>query len=284
MIIIKLDGGMGNQLFQYAIGKSLAHKLKAELKLDVALFTANNKRQYALGHFGIPENFSTEAEKKSFKRKEFMRRQLTRLGFRIKPYWYTERRPGYDEYVEQLTDNVYLEGFWQTEKYFKGIKDIIRREFVVKEPISAINSQYLEDIVSVNAVSVHVRRDDYVKDNATNAVHGVCDVDYYRKAIELMGRKIEQARFFIFSDDMAWTKANISADPFPTTYIEQNASAAYEDLRLMYSCKHHIIANSSFSWWGAWLNNAANKIVIAPTRWFRTLENKDIIPPEWITL
>ncbi|HET6996480.1 MAG TPA: hypothetical protein VFI06_15905, partial [Chitinophagaceae bacterium] len=131
MIITKLDGGMGNQLFQYALGKYLALKLDATLKLDTGVYTRDNKRQYALQHFQIEQVFCTGAERENLKRKEFFRRQLNRLGAGIKPYWYTEQHPGHDVAIEKLTDNVYLEGFWQSEKYFKPIEETIRREFRV---------------------------------------------------------------------------------------------------------------------------------------------------------
>ncbi|HET6995265.1 MAG TPA: alpha-1,2-fucosyltransferase, partial [Chitinophagaceae bacterium] len=143
---------------------------------------------------------------------------------------------------------------------------------------------YLDEIRSVNAVSIHVRRGDYVNDKETNAVHGVCSIDYYREAINRLSGEISEPRFYIFSDDMDWARANLPISPHLAVYVDNNQMASHEDLRLMSSCKHHIIANSSFSWWGAWLSDYAGKKVIAPRNWFRTLENKDIIPNGWITL
>jgi hypothetical protein len=219
------------------------------------------------------------------KRKEYWRQKLNKIGFSIPSYWYTETAPGYHESIQQLTDNIYLEGFWQSEQYFKPIENVIRKEFVVKDPPSVINKQYLEQIKSVNAVSVHVRRGDYVSDKVTHEVHGVCDIRYYTEAIHRIASEVADPCFFIFSDDMDWTKANVTVDGFPVFYIDHNSAADYEDLRLMYSCKHHIIANSSFSWWGAWLSNNTDKKVIAPKQWFRSLvTNKDIIPDGWLTL
>ncbi len=284
MIVVRLDGGMGNQLFQYALGRYLAHKLDATLKLDKSVYTTGNKRQYSLHGLNVQEVFSTAAEKKALRRKEFFRRQLNRLGVRIRPYWYTEKTSGYDAQVEKLVDNVYLEGFWQSEKYFKPVEQLIRQEFIVKEPPSIANRKYLDEINSVNAVSVHVRRGDYVDDKETNAVHGVCSVDYYTEAVTRISAEISNPRFFIFSDDMKWTRENLSPLFHPVVFIDPNQQAPQEDLRLMSSCKHHIIANSSFSWWGAWLNNDAKKKVIAPRNWFTTLENNDIIPGGWLTL
>ncbi len=284
MVVVKLDGGMGNQLFQYAFGKNLAHKLNTSLHLDKSVYTAENKRQYSLHHFNVEEVFSTAGEIKKLKRKEFFRRQLNRLGAVIKPYWFTEKHAGYHIAAEKLGDNVYLEGFWQSEKYFKPIEQTIRREFIVKDEPSTINSKYLDEIRSVNSISIHVRRGDYVEDKETNAIHGVCSVDYYRDAIRLVSAEISDPRFYIFSDDVKWAKANLSNSLHHVVYIDHNQTAPHEDLRLMYSCKHHIIANSSFSWWGAWLNASPEKKVIAPRNWFRTLENKDIIPNGWLAI
>src|SRR5436190_9560810 len=284
MVVVKLEGGMGNQLFQYAAGRYLAQKLNAELKLDIDIYTTENKRQYALHHFNVQEVFSKARERKNLKRKEFFRRQLNKLGADLKSYWYTEQITGNDIDVEKLTDNVFLEGFWQSEKYFKPIESTIRKEFIVKDQPSALNRKYLDEIRSVNSISIHVRRGDYVTDKETNAVHGVCDLEYYRKAIDRMSTEINDPRFYIFSDDMKWTKENISSSIHPFAYSAHNQAAPHEDLRLMYSCKHHIIANSSFSWWGAWLNMNTEKKVIAPRNWFRTLENRDIIPTGWLTL
>src|SRR6266496_4880131 len=271
MIIIKLDGGMGNQLFQYAAGKYLSLKLDTNLKLDCDTYSENKQRQYSLHHFNTEEIFCTKREKKMLKRKEYFRNKLKMIGFSTSAYWWTEPNPGYHDYIQHLTGNVYLEGFWQSEKYFKPIENIIRNEFMVKESPSELNRHYLDEIGYVNAVSLHVRRGDYVSDEVTNAVHGVCGIDYYREAINRMASDVNDPHFFIFSDDMEWTKVNLSIDRYPVTYIDHNAAADYEDLRLMYSCKHHIIANSSFSWWGAWLNNYTEKKVIAPKKWFRSL-------------
>jgi hypothetical protein len=153
---------------------------------------------------------------------------------------------------------------------------------MVKEAPAELNRQYLNEISSVNAISIHVRRGDYVTDGITNAVHGVCGIDYYREAISYMAAKINDPRFYIFSDDMEWTKAHLSTDPYPAIFIDHNNNVGQEDMRLMYSCKHHIIANSSFSWWGAWLNNYPGKTVIAPAQWSNIPGSESILPDSWI--
>ena len=135
------------------------------------------------------------------------------------------------------------------------------------------------------AVSLHVRRGDYVSDPKTKAILGVCSLDYYRAAIAHIAERIESPAFFVFSDDIAWAKANLEI-PFPCEYVDHNqGQQSYNDMHLMSLCKHHIIANSSFSWWGAWLNPRKDKIVIAPENWFANNEDaKDLIPPESVKL
>src|SRR5258705_5155972 len=158
MIIVKLDGGMGNQLFQYAMGRYLSIKLKTNLKLDRDLYLANSQRHYSLHHFDVEESFCTPNERKALKRKDFLRRKLNNIGFAVTPYWYTEEFPGYHNYTRQARGDAYFEGFWQSEKYFKPAESIIRKELVVKTMPSDINKPLLDKIRSVNAVSVHVRR------------------------------------------------------------------------------------------------------------------------------
>src|SRR5262245_27597958 len=146
MVIIGLDGGMGNQMFQYAMGRHLARKLNTELKLDIENVVRNKEREYSLSHFEIKEQFCSKAEKKSMKKKEFLRRQLNKIGFSISPYWYTEASPGYLEDIQKVKNNIYLEGFWQSDKYFTPIETIIREQFVVRNKPSEMNAELLEKI------------------------------------------------------------------------------------------------------------------------------------------
>ena len=284
MIIVKLEGGMGNQLFQYALGKYLALKTDAKLKLDTDSYLNNKQRQYSLQYFSTEENFSTKKERKILKRKEYIRRKLKMIGFSISPYWYTERHPGYDNEIQQLKGSVYLEGFWQSEKYFKPIENIIRKEFVVNTVPAGINETLLQKIKTVNSVSVHVRRGDYISDPETNKLYGVCSVAYYERAMEYVSAKVKDPCFFVFSDDMEWTMANVQSLKHSIEYMGHNQDLPHEDLRLMYSCKHNILANSSFSWWGGWLNNHPGKIVIAPDRWNNIPGTESIVPDSWIRL
>lgn len=187
--------------------------------------------------------------------------------------------------IASLSHSVYLAGYWQSEKYFSDASEAIRADFTFRTPLSKKNAELAERVGQTNSVSLHVRRGDYVSSAKTNATHGFCSLDYYRAAVLHMAAHIEQPEFFIFSDDMAWVKANLKID-FPCRYVDHNQGAeSYNDMRLMSLCKHHVIANSSFSWWGAWLNPNPNKTVIAPRKWFANDNNvDDLFPSDWVLL
>jgi hypothetical protein len=162
---------------------------------------------------------------------------------------------------------------------------MVRKEFTLKEPLSAISQEYTNKILDTkNAVSIHIRRGDYVLNTSTNKHHGVCNLDYYEAAVEYIREKIESLTFFIFSDDIAWVKENLKLDN--AVFVSSPEIKDYEELILMSKCKHNIIANSSFSWWGAWLNQNPDKIVIAPRQWTtkKTADELDILPKSWIQI
>ena len=204
---------------------------------------------------------------------------LRRNSFVVEPhylYW-----PGLNE----VKGSAYLLGYWQSEKYFADYSDEIREDFTFKSPLSERNSDLANQISSVNSVSVHVRRGDYVT-NAKNAFIGVCPLSYYEQATELIKSRVESPVFFVFSDDMDWVKSNLKLDVKTVMVNHNSGSESYNDMRLMSMSKHHIIANSSFSWWGAWLNPNPEKIVIAPKKWFRNgeFDTSDLIPSNWIRI
>ena len=295
MIVVKLMGGLGNQMFQYAIGRSLAEKINTELKLDLSFLLDRTPRphftyrNYELAIFNIQESFSTTQEVDIFidKAQEPLARLIQWMNKLIVDRKVVKERGFYfDPGVFNLTGHLYLEGYWQSEKYFKNIEKIIRQEFTFKCEPDLSNRQLLNKIESVEAVSVHIRRGDYVSDTITNQFHGVCGLEYYQQAIEKIAQEVHEPHFYIFSDNIDWAKKNIQLN-FPTTYVTHNPpDKGYEDLRLMSHCKHHIIANSSFSWWAAWLNSNPEKIVIAPEKWFAdiTIDTTDLIPEGWIRI
>ena len=190
----------------------------------------------------------------------------------------------FDPTVFQYYKNIYLDGYWQSELYFKDIRNEIIEDFLIKAPFGERATMYLADIQTSKSVSIHIRRGDYVSNTHTNNIHGVCDLNYYQIAINYMISNVENPKFYIFSDDITWCK--IHFDHLDNKIFVENTNNALEDLELMKSCQHNIIANSTFSWWGAWLNQNTKKIVIAPKRWFAEekmeANSKNIVCESWV--
>lgn len=306
MIITRLIGGLGNQLFQYAAARRLAYHLEVPLKLDISGFTTYyTLRTYNLHHFNIIEEFASPQDLRLVKKsyisglkhpKKLLKETMSELKdpeYRKNLFHpeksitlIKEKSHAFNPEIITLPDNVYLDGYWQNENYFKDIEEIIRNEFKLKVPPSPLNEKIGQKITETESVSIHVRRGDYVRNPLARLTHGLCSLDYYQKAIDEIVCKIDRPHFYVFSDDPEWTKDNIKFT-YPADYISHNdASKGYEDLRLMRLCKHHIIANSSFSWWGAWLGSNGNSVVIGPSPWFNILghNDSDIMPESWIRI
>lgn len=259
MIIIKLQGGLGNQFFQYAFGKALSIKKKNKLRLDVSSYSNDPLRSYKLKYFNVEETTATSVE-------IFLAKLLKKLG---------------------LSQNSHLEGYWQSEKYFSEIKNTIQKAFSLRQPLGQQASNLANQIKNrVSTVSLHIRRSDYATNQKLKGIIQPLPLDYYYKAIELIAKKVSDPHFFIFSDDIKWVKENLMVN-YPITYASgDNNIQDHEEIILMGMCSHNIIANSSFSWWGAWLNKNTNKVVIAPKSWFAdpSLNTRDLIPETWIQI
>lgn len=287
MIITKLIGGLGNQLFQYAAGRRLAYINNTNLKLDLSWYKnvdggKATSRAYGLGEFNIiAENFASLEEIGRFKKNKIYT-ILEKLNLYHRDSFTKERQFNLNPEVLNLSDNNYIQGHWQSEKYFKDIEDIIRKEFTLKK--SVIN-EYGKLIDETNSVSIHIRRGDYVTDKKTRDFYETCTLNYYHTAIKKIIDNVISPHFFIFSDDMGWVKDNLIVG-YPLIFVSNSQSKDYEELALTSRCKHNIIANSSFSWWGAWLNNNPNKIIIAPQKWFKnpSINTEDLIPESWIKI
>ena len=282
-------GGLGNQMFQYAAGRRLTHLHRTELKLDLSWFDSilavETKRQYELGAFNIQEHFASPEESVQFREGLLLRRFGFLFPFR-KQRHILEQHYHCDPDILNLPDNVYLEGYWQSPKYFSDIQDIIQAEFTVRAEPDGDNRRMAEEIADSESVAVHVRRGDYVSNPATSNRHGICSMEYYNTAVKTIFDRVKQPRFFVFSDDPDWAGENLLWIA-PGAIIDQNGlDKAFEDMRLMSLCKHHIIANSSFSWWSAWLSKNPEKIVIAPKQWFKdnNMSADDLIPEKWTRL
>ncbi|NTW33494.1 MAG: alpha-1,2-fucosyltransferase [Bacteroidetes bacterium] len=298
MIIVSIFGGLGNQMFQYALGRHLSYMLKTDLKFDTSfnfIRTDFNIEDipFIFDIFDVKGELATESEIKKLKG-EGLKRIYNSLYWRwqyLKPFHkqhlIKERFFHFDADIFKCSKNTYLHGYWQSEKYFKGIKNLIIEDFQIKKPIELNNFEIANRINSEESVSIHLRGRDYIKKEEINKIYFTCDESYYERCIKTISEKIQKPHFFIFSDDPEWAKSFLKID-YPFTFVEGNSwnKTNYEDFRLMSMCKHNIIANSSYSWWAAWLNQNPNKIVIAPQKWFndKSFNASDLIPEEWIKI
>jgi len=293
MIIVQLMGGLGNQMFQYATARALAIRNEAELKLDTSEFGHYPLRCYKLSLYQIVEEFATQQDLRLYRwglRNKLASRVLRwapKLRPLLKSPVLVQHQYNFEPYVIGMDGDMYLVGIWQSEKYFKDVQHVIRTDLVLKTPLEEESSHLAETIQSTaDTVSVHVRRGDYVTDPEARVRLGLCPLEYYSEAISKMVDALKDPHFFLFSDDPEWVRSNLKID-FPTHYVDHNPPERdYEDLRLMSLCSHHIIANSSFSWWGAWLSDNPSKMVIAPNRWFADprIDDRDLIPNGWMRM
>ena len=292
MIIVKLIGGLGNQLFQYATARALAYRHGVEVKVDCSFLnqTANGaytQRKYELGIFKADIKIANEKEVESFLK--FKTNKLMRVAQRNIPelfdYLYVaESGNHYYKNFKYIPNNAYLEGFWQSEKYFSVIRPHILNDLqLTAEPVHQIK-EILQKIETTNSISIHVRRGDYVTLANANNFHGTCSVDYYQNSVSFINERVGDGQLYVFSDDIKWCKQHFKFNQ-PTHFVE-HTEADYWDLFLMSKCKHNIIANSSFSWWAAWLNKNEGKIVVSPNNWYQeeVTQPVDLIPDGWIKM
>lgn len=292
-IISNMVGGLGNQMFQYAAGRALAESHDVELLLDTRMF-----KEYGLHNgyelerlFCIDSRVASDSEIT-----KLIGWRASRIGRRILAdgyfpviqgrNYYKERHISFNKEFFALPHDCYLKGYWQSDCYFRDYEALIRKQFRFKIPYSCNNHSVAAKIQShTNTVSLHVRRGDYVANARTNAVHGTCTPDYYHRAMIEIGNRFSNVTYFVFSDDVEWAKENLTIRD-ECYFVRHNAGQeSYNDMRLMSLCNHHIIANSSFSWWGAWLNPSLNKIVIAPQRWFANgADCSTHVPENWLRI
>jgi hypothetical protein len=287
MIVVELSGGMGNQMFQYAFGRYLAHKHNTKLFLDThyLLDRSPNRtfipRNYDLSIFNIEENIASEKISSEY---GTLRSKLTKAKQKIfKPKELeiiTETSMQVLEDIDKISDNVYLKGYWQNNKYFDEVLDTIKQDFSFSKDLSKNCENLMSDIQNSNSVCLNVRRVDFV----TNSSHGALKSSYYKNAEEVIKNKVENPVFFIFSDDIEWCKENIKPN-YRTVYVEHSfAGEKFKDyLELMLNCKHFIIPNSSFAWWAVRLSPNNNKVVVAPEFWLHNpiIKTKEVFNYNW---
>lgn len=268
MNTVRLMGGLGNQMFQYAFGVLLGKNTK----YDISWFDESKgnpditPREYELNFWNINPKLINKDPGKLF-------------GFiRIKQKHVFEYPCNIYNPKLLKSKNCIFEGYFQVARYYEPIRNILLKDFVPKNKPNSKNQKMLDLIQSSTSISIHVRRGDYIK---LQHIHGLCDLEYYKKSIEYITKHVDNPHFFIFSDDIQWVKDNLKLDyPCEFIYFNHGRDSAW-DMWLMANCKHNIIANSSFSWWGAWLNQNTDKIVIAPKHWKADGSKTDIVPTNW---
>jgi len=291
MVVTNLTIGIGNQLFQYATGLALARTNNQDFSYDALSGLGCGAEWEELPRYFNITHKSIQPSDLRSKSKFFY---LTPVGSKVlrRYSWlntpsnliYRELDLRYDSALMQRKCSTYLLGYWQSPRYFQAIEDEIRCELRFKRPLSSIGQTLANKITATQSVSLHVRRGDYLSSRALS-VHGTCTLDYYKRALDQLSRRVGSLEVFVFSDDIQWTKQNLCF-PYLMNFVEHTTNkTADEDMHLMSLCHHNVIANSTFSWWGAWLNTNPGKEVIAPLNWYA--DNKlnamttDLIPSTW---
>jgi hypothetical protein len=305
MVTVSLSGGLGNQMFQYALGRCLALNYKTNLVLDTSHYLKYSDRRYELSCFTLAEDIrvSNSANYYDFNAASSLVSWLNQFIKKMSSLPKLAAEPGYSHELVGLIGieggtvggfdpsifseggNLYLVGFWQNEKYFLDYADQIKLDFSFKKSATGLNSKFLKKIAVEQSVSLHVRRGDYLNYPHSDAKNLAGD-DYYKRAVTLMRTKISNPVFYVFSDDPQWCRENLRIGP-NTIIVDHNPpNKGHEDMRLMSACKHNIIANSSFSWWAAWLNQNLDKTVIAPRLWLNdpSIDTSDVVPEGWVRL
>ncbi len=293
MIVSRIEGGMGNQMFQYGLARILALKRNATVLLDTSFFNQTEKR---LGH--TPRKFelaifnnhyikASDSDILSFQHLSKINKVKKKLGLNY-PKLYQESSFHFNEKVWDISLPVYLKGFFQSYLYFVGHEDFIRQLFSFPiDSLDQVNKELLTTFKKSNTIAIHIRRGDYVNDTHTAAYHGSCDIDYYIKSIKLLTSKSKDFTLVFFSDESDWVEEQFKDLVYSKIFVDHNIDEnSWKDMLLMSSCSHNIIANSSFSWWAAWLNENPEKKVIAPKEWFKTkdLNTQTLLPEEWMKL
>lgn len=296
MIFVRLISGLGNQLFQYTIGRQLSIVRKVPLKLDISFFSDQKLRNFKLNHYNITAEIATDREVQSFLKVYKSNGPFTKIYRKVERHlpkkWHTLYKQtnwwAYEADLLKVSSNVYLDGYWQHHQYFQNIDSAVFNELTLKESYNLSPGYNFSDLQCMeSSVSVHVRRGDYISDPNANNLMGVLPIEYYLSAIDVILQKVSNPCFFVFSDDLNWVRNNLKF-PGSVKFVEiENGKWDYVELDLMSKCRHNIIANSTFSWWGAFLNRNPDKIVIAPDKWVVPQELNDKVKlqfPSWIKL
>jgi hypothetical protein len=278
MIVSLVLGGLGNQMFQYALGRQLSSAQHTTLKLATFGYRLRKYRR----HPYLLDRFNIRAQPAGVGDYLRLAPQACRLSALT-----LERGGGFDRRILRLERSTLLVGYWQSPRYFPDVAAELREELTLREAPSAATRDMAARIAATTSVAVHVRRTDYIANPDNVELFEECTLDYYQAAMRLMTQRLGAPHFFVFSDDPAWARAHLRSDA-ALTYVEHNDAAhGHEDLMLMRQCRHNVIANSTFSWWGAWLDDRPDKLVVAPRRWFKGGgggREDDLLPDAWIRI
>lgn len=287
MVAFQACGGLGNQLFQYAFARALADRNGSVTVADPSWYLfghTGTKREFELLKYPVTARFPTQDELNHIL---MMLMRPAEAQTQPMPFTLVRERESfkYDPAVYESPENSYFVGYWQAPKYFDSIRERLLVEFSPVAEMSPADKAISDQIADSNSIAIHVRRGDYVTWLAATQFHGTCSVEYYHKAFDILRERIGTPKLFIFSDDTAWTRENLRFDA-ETVYVDHNGPEnAFQDLRLMSLCRHFIIANSTFSWWGAWLGTYAGKLVCAPSRWCANdPQPANLLPDDWIRI
>ncbi len=286
MIIVNLIGGLGNQMFQYAFGRAFSVKYNLPLALDTSEFRTYTLRRFELGNLNIHAGNARKIELFLAKKHGHAGRFLRKfLGYRI----YRESGFQHQEIRIEPRLTSYFSGYWQSYRYIESIRELLLKEFSLRDPTPEKCLPFASMIESSNSVAIHIRRGDYVSNPETNSYHGTCSEEYYREALQRVKSAIQDPHYFVFSDEIEWCKSNLSIfGPLDrVTFVDCNTSdQGFLDIFLMSKCRAHIIANSSLSWWSAWLAHDRLLEPIAPRKWFNKedIDTSDLCPPDWIRI
>ena len=296
MILVRLMGGLGNQMFQYAAARGVAFRNNTELKIDTRLLDDNRKREHSiythrdldLGIFRAELQHATVREVEYFNGRQYPHipgkivnkiRQALRGNNLV-----VERSKSFEPSILKLGDNKCMVGSWQSEKYFEDICGLVKEDFKFKQTVLPVSGSLRDEILSVNAVCVNVRRGDYVTSRIYSRDIGALALSYFQKGISICLEKLDNPHFFIFSDDIEWCREHLRISAPASFVLHEHAGAKFGNyLQLMSACTHFLISNSTFSWWAAWLGEKKGSLVLAPSQWARNpvLIPGDILPPRW---
>ena len=285
MVLVEMTGGLGNQMFQYALYRKLL-ELNKDVYLDTSFFRSGQKlREFELERFALELRVMPDREIDRLRGYSYQSSFFKKLRFKLcsaKLSVYQDKIEYFQPAIFEM-DDVYLQGYWQNEKYFADIRDTIKQELFFEPEMSIQKKKCLERMQNENSVSVHIRRGDYLDPQNQKVYGNICTADYYKDAVTYIREQISNPVFIVFSDDMDYAKTLINGDD--VCYIDKDEKEdVYTDMYLMTQCRHHIIANSTFSWWGAWLTENEETITVCPERWFANHDQADVACDRWIRI